>query len=238
VDAFKHPSVIAESVNEALSWPNLCNALASATESASDSLQDTLNRTFEGHDVPAIHDRVMSLMPSISLTSLRQVSQSMDSLTDKVQTAIQRRNSMAFIEEEMAGDHLAFAYRMGAAARCALVTQGVCKAWQIESRESVKWRVELDAALSSLFKAKKDNFSIEQWFSMKLIWSGDIRSKTWKLELDTGMAAIVVEFDSDAYEAKRVCLPVAFALPEAAGHVRIQDVERGMVDEEDWMAVE
>lgn len=146
---------------------------------------------------------------------------------------------MVFVDEELAGDHLAFAYHMGAKARHALVNQGICKVWQMDAtRETVQWRSELEAALSRLYLAEKESFSVEQLFSMTPIWTGDVFSKTWKLRLDTGMVEIVVDGDNDEYEEQRVCLQVTFRLPESAGRVRVEDVEREAVDDEDWMTVQ
>jgi hypothetical protein len=52
------------------------------------------------------------------------------------------------------------------------------------------------------------------------------------------MTQIVVVGKSNEWEEKRVCLSVAFTLPESAGRVRVEDVERETIDQDDWMAVE
>jgi hypothetical protein len=240
VDAIKHPSAVVDTVNDALSRPHLRDSVAEAVENISEGLQDSLNRAFEGHDVPAMHDRMMALVPSMSMPSLREVGRRVDGMADRAQAVLMRRKSVNdVVGDDMVGGHLSFVHRMGAKARRALIRQGICRGWQINARESVEWRAKLDAALSSLFDAEKDSFTTGQLFAMEPIWIGNIGSKIWKLELDTGITEIVVDGEKDNWEEKRVCLLVAFALPEAAGRMRIEDVERGVVDgEDDWMAVQ
>ncbi|KAH3947567.1 hypothetical protein HBI56_187000 [Parastagonospora nodorum] len=239
-DAFKHPSATAKSVNDAFQWPQVRQKLTNAAEAASEGFQERLNRAFEGSDVPAMHDKAMSYVPSLSIPTLHQVSQSVDALTDKAHAVLpQRRHSNAFTDEELAGDHLAFAYQMSQKARRALVKQGICKSWQTDAtRATVQWYDQLNAKLFQLFSNEKVNFGVKQLFQMSPIWTGDVGCKTWNLELDTGMTEVVAEGEGDECEEKRVCLAVGFTLPETAGCVRVEDVERGTVDEEDWMAVQ
>lgn len=239
-DAFKHPSATAKSVNNALQWPQVRQKLANAAEAASEGFQERLNRAFQGSDVPAMHDKAMSYVPSISIPTLYQVGQSVDAFTDKAHAVLsQRRRSDAFTDDETAGDHLAFAYQMSHKARRALVMQGICKSWQTDAtRATVHWQDQINAKLSQLFRNEKVSFGVKQLFQMSPIWTGDIGSKTWNLELDTGMTEVLAEGEGDECEEKRVCLAVGFALPETTGCVRVEDVERGTVDEEDWMAVQ
>ncbi|EAT80852.1 hypothetical protein SNOG_11808 [Parastagonospora nodorum SN15] len=229
-DTFKHPSATAKSVNDAFQWPQVRQKLTNAAEAASECFQERLNRAFEGSDVPAMHDKAMSYVPSLSIPTLHQVSQSVDALTDKAHAVLpQRRHSNAFTDEELAGDHLAFAYQMSQKARRALVKQGICKSWQTDAtRATVQWYDQLDAKLSQLFSNEKVNFGVKQLFQMSPIWTGDVGC----------MTEVVAEGEGDECEEKRVCLAVGFTLPETAGCVRVEDVERGTVDEEDWMAVQ
>jgi len=242
-DALKHPSATVKTVNDALQWPQVRQKLTKAAESASEGFQERLNRAFEGSDVPAMHDKAMSYVPSLSIPTLHQVSQSVDALTDRAHAVLpQRRRPSIFADEEMPGDHLVFAHQMSQKARRALVKQGICKPWQIDAtRATVQWQDQLNGKLSLLFRNEKANFGVEQLFQMSPIWKGHVGSKTWDLELDTGMTEIVADGEGDEgdeCDEKRVCLAVGFALPETAGCVRVEDVERGTVDEEDWMAVQ
>jgi hypothetical protein len=171
----------------------------------------------------------------MSLPTFRQASRSVKSLTDRAQALVRRRNSVTFIDAEQAGDHLSFAHQMSLKARRTLVRQGICKQWQTDTtRATVQWEAQLNASLTQLFLREKAHFSVQQLFTVTPIWIGDLASKMWRLELDTGMMEIVIERGSDGYEEKRVCLTVGFALPETVGCVRVEDVEREAVDEEDW----
>jgi hypothetical protein len=101
VHVFKHPSPAADILHETLSRPHLLHTLTSTLENTPEVFQDALNRAFEGHDVPAMHDKLISLVPSISLPSLRDVGRSVDELTDRAQEMMKRRKFVDFVEREM-----------------------------------------------------------------------------------------------------------------------------------------
>jgi len=154
---------------------------------------------------------------------MRQLSRSVDVLTDKL--AIANRHDGPFVDEELPGDHLAFAYHMSLKACRALVAQGIRKDWQVlPTRETVLWQTQLNAALVRLYEEEKGAFSVEQLFGMEPIWVGDAEAKEWRLELDTGLMEVVVECEGDEFEEKGERLRVGFALSERYGCV---DVERG-----------
>jgi hypothetical protein len=236
--AVRNPRETATVLGEAFDGPVLRSRLVMLAESASSSMSEGLNRAFEGQDVPAMHDKVMGLIPTIKLPSKAQMSRSMDSITDKAQSLVVRRRSEAFVDKELSGDDFSFASHMGAKARRALITSRICKDWQIlPMGATLAWHARLEAALSRLFTAEKRAFTVAQLFSMTPIWSGDPAGKVWRLALDTGLVEVVVESSGDEFEEKRVCLAVAFELPEASGCLRVEDVEREIVDEGEWMAV-
>jgi hypothetical protein len=235
--ALKNPSTTASNLHSPLSWPHLHSVLTSAADSASDTLSDNINRAFSGHDLPAMHDRVMNLVPSVTLPSLREFSQGIDSVTDCAQSLISRRYSVEFSEDDLPRDDLWFARHMGAKARLQLVAQGICREWQIMStRETLEWQSQLENALARVYEAEKGGFGVKEMFGMMPVWIGDVENSEWWLELDTGLVEVVGE--NDECEEKRVCLRVDFALPERTGRVRVRDVERGVVEMGEWMAVE
>lgn len=223
VHAFKHPSTTVSSVNKKLKWPHVRSKISNAAEIASDILQDCLNHAFDGHDLPAVHDKILNLVPSVSLPTTIQVIRSMDAISDSAVALIKRsRSDAALLDEEVVSDHLAFAHHMGLEARKALVRQGICHEWQIlPTRPTITWQAQLDAALSRLFTAEKSTFSVSRLFSMKPVWTGDAVSKVWRLELDTGLVEVVVDPECDELKDKSVCLGVVFELPESAGCLQV-----------------
>jgi hypothetical protein len=242
--AVKAPHTTALSIHSAVSWPNLRTALTNTVDSASDALQDSLNRAFKGRDLPAIHDRFMRLVPTISLPSMLQVSRFMDVISDCALETIARRtlSEAEFLDVELGGDHFAFARHMGGKARTALVKQRICREWQVmSSRENAKWQRALDEAFMRVFVAEKGAFGVAQLYGMTPVWVADAASKMWRLELDAGLVEIVVKFGSGesegACEEKRVCLPVDFGLPEDAESMRIADIEHEVVDDGEWLTV-
>jgi hypothetical protein len=234
----KSPGTTASNLDSSLSWPHLHSTLTSAADSASDTLTDNINRAFSGHDLPAMHDRVMNLVPSVTLPTLREVSRGVDDLTDRAQDMIQRRRrSETFSEDDLPRDDLWFARHMGAKARRQLVAQGICREWQIMStRETLEWQSQLENALARVYEAEEGGFGVKEMFGMMPVWMGDVENSEWWLELDTGLVEVVGE--NDECGEKRVCLRVDFALPERTGRVRVRDVERGVVEMGEWMAVE
>jgi hypothetical protein len=223
VHAFKHPSTTVSSVNKKLKWPHVRSKISYAAEIASDILQDRLNHAFDGHDLPAIHDKILNLVPSVSLPTTIQVIRSMDAISDSAVAFIKRsRSDAALLDEEVVSDHLAFAHHMGLKARKALVRQGICHEWQIlPTRPTITWQAQLDAALSRLFTAEKSAFSVSWLFSMKPVWTGDVVSKVWRLRLDTGLVEVVLDREWNEFEDKSVCLGVVFELPESAGCLQV-----------------
>jgi hypothetical protein len=241
IHALKSPRATASSIHNALSWHNLHTQLANTADSTSDALQDSLNRTFEGRDLPAMHDKVTNLVPTITLPTMLQMSRSMDVISDSAINTFSRRtrSEAKFLDEELACDQFEFARHMGGKARSALVKQRICREWQVmSSRENAKWQGELDEALVRFFVAERVAFSVAQLFGMTPVWTGDVASKTWWLGLDTGLVEIMDEAGIDGCEERRSCLVVEFELPESIGSVRIANVEREVVDDGDWMAVE
>jgi hypothetical protein len=57
----------------------------------------------------------------------------------------------------------------------------------------------------------------------------------WRLELDTGVVEVV---EGEVCEEKNVCLSLYSGLPERMGRVRVKDMERGVMQVGEWMAVE
>ncbi|KAH7082128.1 hypothetical protein FB567DRAFT_571048 [Paraphoma chrysanthemicola] len=234
-----HPIDTAASINASLSWHSLRNTVSHAAESASDTFHDRLNNAFQGHDVPAMHDRVMALVTNVSMPSLRDVSRSFDHVTDGLVEMRESNEHGSFVDEELVSDHFSFARHIGTKAKRALVKQGICREWEIEySKAGREWQARLDGALVDLFKKEKKYFCIEQLFGMNTIWVADVTNKVWRLELDTGMVEVAVKGDGDEFEERVLFLRTEFGLPEEYGSVRIANIERNVVEEGDWMAVD
>jgi hypothetical protein len=89
--AISHPIELASSVD----WSAALKKIGELAESASEAVSDSLNRTFEGQDLPALHHRVVNSFPSLTVPSYRQLSQSVDALTDAIQSRTRRRCSVA-----------------------------------------------------------------------------------------------------------------------------------------------
>jgi hypothetical protein len=228
VNLIKNLSGSASSLHSTLSWPYLRAALNSAAESASDTFEDNLNRAFAGHDLLAMHDRVMNLVPSVTLPRMRDISHGVDELTDRAQALVQHRFSSNFSEEDMPRDELWFARHMSAKARRALVSQGICQEWQVlATRETVEWHTHLENSLVRVYEVEKGSLSVSEMFGMRSVWRGDV---------ETGMWRLMLEVVGD--EEKHDCVDVGFGLPERVGLVRVSDVERRVVEVGEWMAVE
>jgi hypothetical protein len=236
----KYPRVTASVINETLTWPYLRNKLVDAADNVAESLQDSVNRAFEGQDLPAMHDKALKMVPSISMPTSMQIGRSMDAISDSVMSFTKLiRSETRFLDEDLLGDHLSFAHHMGMKARKALINQGICHKWQVmPSRETIEWQRELDTALARLFMTEKASFTVAQLFAMTPIWTGAVASKVWRLKLDTGMVEVVVEVESDEFEEERICLLAEFELQESVGCISVVDVQRGVLDEDGWMVVE
>ncbi|KAF2030634.1 hypothetical protein EK21DRAFT_88755 [Setomelanomma holmii] len=235
-----NPFDTAASLNASGSWSNVYDTLSNSLEAASDNLQDSLDRVFQGKDIPAMHDRVVKLLPSISMPSLRHVCQSIDTFTDTAMTLTRfNQSETRFLDQELLGDRFAFARHVGANARRGLVKQGICRDWQImPSRANMHWQARFASALVRLFEEEKAAFSVEQLFGMTPVWVGDVESKTWRLQLKTGLTEIVVEEEGDEFEEKEVYLDSGFGLPESCGCVKVRDIERDGVEDGYWMAID
>jgi hypothetical protein len=235
VDLIKNPSASASSLHSTLSWPHLRDALTSAAESASDAFEDNLNRAFAGHDLPAMHDKVMNFVPTVALPTMRDISHGIDELTDRAQALVHRQYSNIFSEEDMPRDELWFAQHMSAKSCRALVFQGICQDWHVlTTRETVEWHAQLENALARVYEMEKGRFSVSEMFGMRPVWRGDVETGMWRLELDTGF----VDITSHECDEKNVCLGVDFELPERMGRVHVDDVERKVVEVGEWMTVE
>jgi hypothetical protein len=225
--------------NASIDWPEVRNSITSTLDSAADTLSDRLNHAFQGHDLPALHDKVLNLMPSVSMPTMHQISRGVDDLADGVQAILRRQKSAEFLDEELTGDHFAFARCMGGKARRDLVAKGICREWQVAAtRETLQWQIRLDEALMRVFRNEKEAFSVAQLFGMTPVWKGDVEEKVWKLKLDTGLMEVIGGPGEAEVGEKRICLDVGFGLPESAGCVKIEDVERDAFDDGEWMVVE
>jgi hypothetical protein len=232
----KHSSATASSLHSTVSWSHLRVALSSAVDLACETVEENINHAFAGHDLPAMHNRVMNLVPSVALPKMHEISHRVDTVSDRAQALMQRQRSAPLVNEDLSCDELWFARHMSAKARRALVSQGICQKWQIlATRETVEWHTQLENALTRVYDAEKGKFSDSEMFGMRPVWKGDVEMGMWRLELDTGVVEVV---EGEVCEEKNVCLSLYSGLPERMGRVRVKDMERGVMQVGEWMAVE
>ncbi|KAJ4362019.1 hypothetical protein N0V83_010960 [Neocucurbitaria cava] len=225
--ALHHPVETATSLRRHasdLNWSTCRTTLLDAADSASFHLNECLNQVFEGSDVVEMHNRVASLLPLVSLPNMRQLSQTIDSVSDTVQQSIAvplpprhhhhrcLRESPAFIERELQGDQWAFARIKSAEARHVLVKRGICREWQVVHNQlTASWQNELNMALAATFTREKEQYGVVALFEMTPVWVLDGARKAWRLELDTGLADIVVE-GPEMYGFREVEVRLGWAL--------------------------
>lgn len=221
--AIRHPHNSVTNTN----WDALRSRLRSVAESTSERLNTSFNHAFDGYDLPAMHDRVYNAVPSVSMPNMRQLGQTIDTVSETARRLTERsRTTGNFLDQELQGDEWAFARIMNAEARRALLKQKIRKDWQLTpSRANLSWFDELNEALAALFTREKNVFGVTALFSMKPRWVADYDRKVWYLELDTGFTNIVVNPESDEYVDVPLCLSVDFELPEIYGNLDIGDVE-------------
>jgi hypothetical protein len=66
----KHPT--------AVDYIALCTKLRVLAEDASDEVSTRVNRAFEGSDIPAMHDKIWRILPSVSMPDLRDFERAVD----------------------------------------------------------------------------------------------------------------------------------------------------------------
>ncbi|KAF2824984.1 hypothetical protein CC86DRAFT_420362 [Ophiobolus disseminans] len=231
------PLTVVASVNDALEWESIRNGFANAAESASDSIQDSINRYFQGTDLPAMHYNLLRYVPNFSMPTIHHLSRALDAWVDAM-AALRGDADGTFVDERRSSDHLEFAHQMGLKARYKLFTQGLCSEWQvITTRESVHWQTAMNHALARLFLEERENFGVYQLFDMEPVWVGDFANSVWRLVLDTGMTEIFVRDAAvnGEFEEESETLEVDFALPERFGRVAVADVERRAASGGEWM---
>ncbi|KAH7382343.1 hypothetical protein BKA66DRAFT_403314, partial [Pyrenochaeta sp. MPI-SDFR-AT-0127] len=247
LSALMHPKITASSINEtfqrhanSVNWPTLRNQLQHIASSASEHVNERLNRVFEGHDVPAMHDRIISIVPSMSLPDMRKFERTAAEFADAVQATTRQGCSVnVFLDQELQGDQWAFARIMGKKACNALVRQKICKEWQLTATTvTLHWHSHLHTSLATLFTTEKDMFGVTKLYNMTPFWTADAGRKTWCLELKTSLTDKSVEEDHDPHGEGSICLAVAVELPESWGCLAIENIEQRVRDDEDgWMTV-
>ncbi|KAF1842904.1 uncharacterized protein K460DRAFT_407283 [Cucurbitaria berberidis CBS 394.84] len=243
IHALQRPSETAVSIHRhasELNWPTCRNKVQDLADAASDGLNSRLNQALEGHDVVELGNRVVELIPSVSMPSIRRLGQTIDSVSDIARSLVERRKSETdFLDQELQGDQWAFARIMSTKARKALVKQRICQESQVTPNQITSpWQDHLNSALAATFTREKESFSTTSLFSMTPVWSADAVNKTWRLELDTGLTSIEVDSATDGYTEQPVRVAVSFELPESCGSLILAEVERAVVDSEsEWMMV-
>ncbi|KAL5115408.1 hypothetical protein ACEQ8H_006708 [Pleosporales sp. CAS-2024a] len=248
-ETMQDPRRAALSVHSAVQLPRLRQTVTCAVESASSQLQTRINRALQGKDVPAMHDKVVGMMPSLALPSKRCLSQGIDTLTDALQSLLHPHSPpppvpFPFLHADHPADHLAFAHHMATQARAALLAQAICRPHQVSpTRETMPWRTALESALDRLFldEKEKPTYGLAHLFSLRPVWRPDVPRKTWVLDLETDPQHMLHGTEGGGESAwHKVCLRVVgFGLHEDKGCVRVVgDGEREAVVEDGWVAVQ
>jgi hypothetical protein len=68
--ALKHPTTV--------DYTALCTKLRLLADETTDEVSARVNRAFEGRDVPAMHDKVLSILPSVSMPNIRDLERAVD----------------------------------------------------------------------------------------------------------------------------------------------------------------
>ncbi|KAF1996506.1 hypothetical protein P154DRAFT_389305, partial [Amniculicola lignicola CBS 123094] len=158
-----------------LDWNSLQDTVARLADSASDAISARVNKAFEGKDAVAMFDMARSLVPSVSIPSTHQMSQTFDRISDAVQdllekTAIRDRCCDADFE----GSQWQFARIIGTKARMALVQQGICPPYCImPSHKNIEWQCRLNQYLAETFRQQKLVNGAQSLFAMKPVWVAD-----------------------------------------------------------------
>ncbi|KAF2680338.1 hypothetical protein K458DRAFT_312003 [Lentithecium fluviatile CBS 122367] len=218
-----------------LRWTVVKRVLSGWAEEASSGVSSRVNSAFQGYDVCEMGYKVTDLIPSVSLPTMRQIGQKLDSLSDRLQALLERAPlETKFKDEGLQGMQWIFAVKMGEKVRRSLVKQGICKPWQVmPSRENLQWQGELNQALTQLFMLSDKEFSFGQLTGMEPVWIADRNAKVWRLEIDTLFVDLVKRGEEVADTQKH--LQTGFALPESAGSVSIKDYCRGTrTVEDEW----
>lgn len=208
-------------------WNELGSRLRRVAESTTDRFNTGLNHAFDGYDLPAIHDRIYNAVPSVSMPNMRQLSQTIDTVSETTRRLVDRSRSTGdFLDRELQGDKWAFARVMNAEARRALLKQKIREDWQLTpTRANLGWHSELNEALAAVFTREKNAFEVAAFFSMEPHWAADYDRRVWRLEPDTGFTNMVVDPDNDEYIDVPLFLSVDFEVPEIYGNLDIGDVK-------------
>jgi hypothetical protein len=250
--ALKAPRTAARQVSERLNhqfsklnWRVVRNVLSDWAEEASFELSAQVNRAFEGHDACEMGYKVVDLIPSFTMPTMRQLGRKFDSISDVLQTMLERTPlETKFEDERLQGMQWIFAIKMGEKVRKSLVKEGICKEWQVmPSRENLQWQDRLNQALVSvlemlhpkpaayadpqtqLFQLNQEEFSFAQLMEFKPVWVADQDRKVWKLRIDT-LFMQMEECDGEFLDTP-LYLQTGFELPENEGSLTINDYCRG-----------
>jgi hypothetical protein len=75
-----------------LDVPTLLHKLEQVSEECKDSINDWSNQKFADYDLVEMHDQVRRLVPVIPKSNMRQVDQTVDTVTEVVQSLRKRRS--------------------------------------------------------------------------------------------------------------------------------------------------
>ncbi|KAF2107421.1 hypothetical protein BDV96DRAFT_606522 [Lophiotrema nucula] len=216
-------------------------------EAVSTSVGEGLNRAFDGKDAVEFVNSAVAMVPKISPPSMRTVSHTVDSLTDRLQKLNMRKPTIIEMpDKEFQGCQWIFASDMGHKAENALVKQHICERQDVmEGRRSPGWQMELTQALANTYIRFRKTYTLKQLLSMKPVWI-PVRGEeleVWRLVLETDW----VDVDPD-HEVKAVAedfsnthqLETDFAMPAMQGWMSVKDYCRDTwaVEGGEWEVVE
>lgn len=252
--ALHHPGCAARELTNklrSLNTASLKAKLQGVIDAAGQQLNERLNESFEGRDAVELGNQLVDLLMQPAL-SMADVPRLVEAAAEKMCDAAQRLLPYAIAEamekeeeEEEFGEYLemlqgnewVFARMMGRRARRILVQQRICH--ELQTTTLAPWCEELNHVLAGLFQQQRKEYSVKTLFDMKPVWQGDVEKKGWRLLLDTGAVDLTGWSEESTTDEKAIVLDSGFTLPEEAGQVQIEDMERDMRGrEEGWLEVQ
>ena len=215
---------------------------------ATQAVNSSVNRAFQGTDVPEMGYKVANLVPSISVPTMHRIEKAVDTVGDVLGDAVEnldprgkkrKRDPIEPMHPNMQGSRWMFARLMGEKARTALIEQGVCKPYQlITGRRGLNWQHQLNQQLAEYYEVAKDEYRLHSLLEMKPVWVGDRERRVWKLVLDTGI--IDVDVVDGEFLEEVFMLKTGIDILEQRDWVSIRDYTRGMktVEGGEWEEVD
>ncbi|KAH7135097.1 hypothetical protein B0J11DRAFT_575708 [Dendryphion nanum] len=203
--------------------------LGDLADNTTGAIGNKLNRAMEGRDAVEMLNTVSDWVPRLYIPSpsLRSIEKTVDRLSDAFKDALERPANVSI---NLSGGKSLFAEKMQKNALKSLVSQSICKNWQLMSRQNLGWQSELHLSLLRLYETLQGNHSFSDVLDMTTRWQADISNNGWRLLLvvhSTGLVPIQI------YSG--------FKLPAPTGWANLADFTRSsstLLEEDDWEEID